>query len=93
MPEQLASFIGEGLTEELLSGIVLGTAALSERKSEAGEASAARLFALTAARRFDMCWMFVGAREKAAVTAVLGAVRSTSMVEKAAQRYGVQLSQ
>jgi hypothetical protein len=87
----MSRFIGEGLSEDLLSGLVLATAQAAEPPVTA----AARLCALTAVRRFDMCWMFVGKQEKAAATAVLASASGGELADEvaaAAKRYGVQLA-
>ena len=86
----LVRFVGEGLTEELLSGLVLSTLAAQEPPA----VGAARLCGLCAVRRFDMCWMFVGKLEKAAVEAVLRAAASEvdpAELAAAARSYGVKL--
>ena len=88
---EMSRFIGEGLSEDLLSGLVLATAQAAEPPVTA----AARLCALTAVRRFDMCWMFVGKQEKAAATAVLASASGGELADEvaaAAKRYGVQLA-
>ena len=59
---ELSAFIKEGLTDDLLSGLVLA----SEKSGEPPAQAAARLAALANLRRFEMAWMFVGKAEKAA---------------------------
>jgi len=89
---EMVSFVGEGLTEELFSGLLLGTQLAEEPPAVA----ASRLCHLTAVRRFEMCSMFVGAKEKAAAKAVLTAAAEAGPAQrdelvKAASKYGVKL--
>ena len=89
---EMGAFVNENLTEDLLSGVILGTAAAGE---PAGTA-AARIAHLSTCKRFEMAWMFVGAAEKSAVTAILtGGVGCAELpadeLAAAAKRYGVKL--
>ena len=90
---EMSGFVGEGLSDELLSGLILATAKAGEPAAEA----AARLCALTATRRFDMCSMFLGKAEKAAVRDVLQEAKNSGELDQyevltsAAKKYGVQI--
>ena len=89
---ELGKFVREGLTEELLSALVLATS----KASEPAATAAARIVHLSTVRRFDMAWLFVGKAEKAAVAQILGAAVGCADVDAAglaaaAKRYGVEL--
>ena len=87
---ELSSFVKEGLTDELLSGLVLASEVSGEPPAEA----AARLGALATVRRFDMAWMMAGkAEKKAASSLFLAAAVSDPCAElaEAAKKYGVEI--
>jgi len=88
----MGAFVREGLTDELLSGVLLATQAAEE----AAGVAAARVAHLSTCKRFDMAWMFVGKDEKAAAHALLSAGAGcaelpATELAAAAKRYGVQL--
>ena len=90
---ELGKFVREGLTEELLSAVVLATS----KAGEPAATAATRLVHLASVRRFGMAWMFVGNAEKSAVTRLLSAAAGCADVDAAelaaaAKRYGVQLA-
>ena len=87
---ELTSFVGEGLTEEAILLVVFATQKAVEAGAEPADAGAARLAALSGARRFEMAWMFPGAKEKEAVCAILRAAKGAA-AEAAAKKYGVSL--
>ncbi len=67
-PQSLAAFMGDSLSSELLSALVLATErALSP---DAPAAAAALVCRLSQARRFEMLWMFLGKAEHAAAEQV-----------------------
>jgi len=92
----LVNFVGDALSEDTLSGMVLATERALLPADAAG--AAALLCRLAAVRRFDMLWMFQTKKESAAAEKVLRAAvvgsdaATVAAIQAAAAKYGVKLA-
>ena len=84
---EFVAFVGEALSDEVLEPLVVAAEA-----SLPLDEAAQLLCRLSAARRFDMVWMFVASSAaKGAVQRVLSQAGGGEEVAAAAKKYGVKL--